>query len=205
MARLVFISEAFRGQTHELAVEETTVGRGEHNTLVIRDPSVSADHCIILTFGDEIIVRERGSRNGTFLDDRRVQGQAPMKAGQTLRLGAVEARLELDPEDLYRERDDHITAIGMLKQLRREAREQPATVAVPRPVAAQTTAPPMKAGSTLALARPHVSTLMPSRTQSLPPPRPPASDARWRFWFFVVLAIALALAVGMFLLLRRGY
>jgi len=95
MAKLIFISSDFAGRAYDLVLEKTTIGRGEKNTLVIRDASVSASHCEILAFGPEVIVRDLDSANGTFVNGSRLRGQTQVKSGQTLRFGKVEARLEL--------------------------------------------------------------------------------------------------------------
>lgn len=95
MAKLIFISSDFAGRTYDLVLEKTTIGRGEKNTLVIRDASVSASHCEILAFGPEVIVRDLDSANGTFVNGTRLKGQTQVKSGQTLRFGRVEARLEV--------------------------------------------------------------------------------------------------------------
>jgi predicted component of type VI protein secretion system len=97
MAKLIFIDSQFAGQVYQLVLEKTTIGRGDQNTLVIRDPSLSARHCEILFHGPEIIVRDLGSRNGTVVNGARLHhGQAQLRSGQTVRFGSVEARLELE-------------------------------------------------------------------------------------------------------------
>ena len=63
MAKLIFLGEKFAGRVYEFAVEKTTVGRGDHNTLTIHHPSVSYSHCEILDYGTEVIVRDLGSSN----------------------------------------------------------------------------------------------------------------------------------------------
>ena len=95
MAKLIFIGEKFVGRVYELAIEKTTVGRGDHNTLTIHDPSVSHSHCEILVYGTEVIVRDLGSSNGTVVDGRRLQDQQqhPLDDHQIVKFGAVEARL----------------------------------------------------------------------------------------------------------------
>src|SRR4051794_35895657 len=97
MAKLVFTDKNFSGRTYELVLEKTTVGRGDQNTLVIRDGSLSAMHCEILMHGSEIIIRDLDSRNGTFVDGVRLNKQSQAKSGQAVRFGSVEARLELEP------------------------------------------------------------------------------------------------------------
>ena len=93
--KLIFTQPEFAAQSCELSEGVTTVGRSSRNTLVIRDSSVSADHCEILVSWNEVIVREHGSRNGTWVNGVRVSGQRPVNHGETVRFGKVEARLEL--------------------------------------------------------------------------------------------------------------
>src|SRR2546426_12814947 len=123
MAKLIFTDDRFSGQVYELVLEKTLVGRGQENVLVIRDGSLSSRHCEILVHGPEVIVRDLGSRNGTFVDGVRLQNQqSQLKSGQKVRFGSVEARLELDPIDTPAE-DTFETAIYLHKQILREQRQ----------------------------------------------------------------------------------
>src|SRR6204780_1930459 len=94
MARLVILSEGLTGKAHELAVDKTTIGRVDDNTFPIPEGSISSHHCEILLRGGDIIVHDLNSTNGTFINGHQVSGEAPLKAGQILRLGQVEIRLE---------------------------------------------------------------------------------------------------------------
>ena len=97
MSKLIFTGEKFKGRAYEFAVEKTTVGRGDHNTLTIHDPSVSQTHCEILVNGPEVIVRDLGSSNGTVVNGEPLRNQQrQLKGGQTVKFGLVEARLELE-------------------------------------------------------------------------------------------------------------
>jgi predicted component of type VI protein secretion system len=108
MPHLIFLDEQFGGRSYELICERTTVGRGSENTLTIRDGSLSRAHCEILTFGSEVIVRDLGSRNGTFIDGRRLNHtQAQAKHGQIISFGNVQVRLDIDYVD---EESDEDTA-----------------------------------------------------------------------------------------------
>lgn len=93
MARLVIITEGFDQKSFELTNDRTTIGRLEDNTFQIPEPSVSGHHCEIIRSGNEFIVRDLGSTNGTFIDEQQVT-EAKIKPGQILRLGRVELRLE---------------------------------------------------------------------------------------------------------------
>jgi pSer/pThr/pTyr-binding forkhead associated (FHA) protein len=96
MVKLVLLSAGMTGRTHELKAEKTTIGRVEDNTFPIAEPSVSSHHCeILLRGGDEVIVKDLGSTNGTFINGDKVTESA-LKVGQILRLGQIEMRLESD-------------------------------------------------------------------------------------------------------------
>lgn len=94
MAKLVLLSEGFTGRTHELVADKTTVGRVEDNTLQLADPSVSSHHCEILLRGGDVVVKDLGSTNGTFVDGDQLSAETVIKHGQILRLGHIQMRLE---------------------------------------------------------------------------------------------------------------
>jgi pSer/pThr/pTyr-binding forkhead associated (FHA) protein len=95
MAKLVLLSAGMTGRTHELKAETTTVGRVEDNIFQIAEPSVSSHHCEVLLRGNDVVVRDLNSTNGTFINAEKVT-EAPLKPGQVLRLGQIEMRLETD-------------------------------------------------------------------------------------------------------------
>src|SRR5260221_8816114 len=95
MAKLVVLSAGMTGRTHELKVDKTTVGRVEDNTFQIAEPSVSSHHCEILLRGAEVVVKDIGSTNGSYINGEKVT-ESVLKPGQILRLGQIEMRLETD-------------------------------------------------------------------------------------------------------------
>jgi pSer/pThr/pTyr-binding forkhead associated (FHA) protein len=97
MPRLVILSEGLTGKAHELKVDKTTIGRVDDNTFPIPEASISSHHCEILLRGDDIVLRDLNSTNGTFINGQQLTGEAVLKAGQIIRLGQVEMRLE-NPE-----------------------------------------------------------------------------------------------------------
>jgi len=94
MAKLVVLSEGLTGQSYELKVDKTTVGRVEDNTFQIAHPSVSSHHCEVLLRGSEVVVKDLNSTNGTFINNQQVTTEGVLKPGQVMRLGQIEVRLE---------------------------------------------------------------------------------------------------------------
>ena len=95
MAKLVLLSAGMTGRTHELKVDKTTIGRVEDNTFQIAEPSVSSHHCEVLLRGNDVVVRDLNSTNGTFINGEKVT-ETVLKPGQVLRLGQIEMRLETE-------------------------------------------------------------------------------------------------------------
>lgn len=95
MARLVVLSEGLKGKAQELTVDRTTIGRVEDNSFQLTESSVSSHHCEVLLKGNEVVVRDLNSTNGTFINGEKIT-EATLKPGQTLRLGQVELQLEAE-------------------------------------------------------------------------------------------------------------
>ena len=93
MARLVLLSEGLTGRSYELKTDVTTVGRVSDNAFEIPEASVSSHHAEVLLRGNDVIVRDLGSTNGTFIGGEKIT-EAVLKPGQIVRLGTVEMRLE---------------------------------------------------------------------------------------------------------------
>ena len=93
MAKLVILNQGMTGRTFDLTLERTTVGRVEDNAFSITDGSVSSHHAEILLKGPEIIVKDLGSTNGTFIGSEKIT-ESVLKPGQILRFGQVELRID---------------------------------------------------------------------------------------------------------------
>lgn len=93
MAKLVVLSAGLAGRTEELKVDKTTIGRVEDNTFQLAEPSVSSHHCEVFLRGNDVVVKDLESTNGTFINGEKIS-ESVLKPGQVLRLGQVEIRLE---------------------------------------------------------------------------------------------------------------
>lgn len=84
------------GQRHEIAIDsEITIGRAPGNRIVINDPLISRNHCVITPTLDGFSVLDLQSANGTFINGERVLDQKRMVPGDLLKVGGVEFRLEV--------------------------------------------------------------------------------------------------------------
>jgi DNA-binding CsgD family transcriptional regulator len=67
--------------------ERVTVGRTDSNDVVVADERVSRLHAAFERVAGEWLVRDLGSRNGTFVDGDRVLTTRPVWPGQEIRIG----------------------------------------------------------------------------------------------------------------------
>lgn len=202
MPKLHFTDKSFGGRVYELVVEKTAVGRGDHNTLVILDDSVSLNHCEILVYGPEVIVRDHGSRNGTYVDGFRVVGQMPVQNNQTVRFGAVEARLELEHAGSGGTTTD-ITAVhefGKVMRDRRRAQKRP----VHPEARIEPSVTPAAAAQEQTVILPNPRATQKIAVVSAPEPAPtrPPSTRTQSSLIYVTIALAIAVVVLLWLLLR---
>ena len=86
--------ELEHGSTLEITAA-TTVGRdGDSGIRLARDEFVSARHARIEPRADGIWIDDLGSTNGTFVNDARVKSARALRAGDVVRIGSTELRLQ---------------------------------------------------------------------------------------------------------------
>src|SRR5437763_7260576 len=73
------------------------IGRADYNDLVFPDASVSTAHAKLQQREGVWVLVDLDSTNGTFVDGERVEGEAPLAPGATVRLGDVQ--LVFEPAD----------------------------------------------------------------------------------------------------------
>lgn len=99
-ARLVLSGGEEDTQAFELTRERRLIvlGRGTNADVVLGHPLVSRLHARIELTDDGLVVTDLGSRNGTFIGNRRLPAQepTPMTPGTILRLGNYTISIEID-------------------------------------------------------------------------------------------------------------
>jgi adenylate cyclase len=92
MARLIL--QTAEGQQAIDLRPTNSLGRHPNNSIQLLDKIVSKEHCIIELRGDHWVLRDLGSLNGTFVNNERVRGEAPLKHGDEISLGATKGRFD---------------------------------------------------------------------------------------------------------------
>ncbi|HEX8201294.1 MAG TPA: FHA domain-containing protein [Isosphaeraceae bacterium] len=72
----------------------TTVGRQEDCQLRINSSQVSRKHCQFFEQKGQLLVKDLGSSNGTFVNGKKIQGQKVLRPGDELTVGQVRFRVE---------------------------------------------------------------------------------------------------------------
>jgi serine/threonine protein kinase len=72
-----------------------TIGRGSDVDISVNDASVSRRHCTIQLEASGLTVRDLASANGTSINGTRISATAPLRAGDALRAGKVDVKVEV--------------------------------------------------------------------------------------------------------------
>ncbi|MCA9321152.1 MAG: FHA domain-containing protein, partial [Planctomycetes bacterium] len=103
MTRRIYIEDENGVTALDLIDELTVVGRDASCGLVLDHDRISRRHLELRLQGNDVIVRDLDSRNGTRLNDEDLHGTAPFLPGQVLELGGVCIHLDLEPARARRE------------------------------------------------------------------------------------------------------
>src|SRR5258707_2177678 len=128
----------YQGDSIELPVGETVIGRDVTCTLRFNDPSVSRRHLRFVRRHDEVFVQDLGSTNGTTLNGRTVDGPILVEDGDELALGSRTLKLRVGEDDESAEDTLSLRGFVVSKELDKlRAATTRIAVTVPPPVASQ--------------------------------------------------------------------
>ena len=77
---------AYKGKSFSLT-SELTIGRADKCSLVLDDAYVSQMHARIFPRGDQVVVEDLGSTNGTYLNRQRLTSPAELQRGDKVKIG----------------------------------------------------------------------------------------------------------------------
>lgn len=102
-AALLIVGGDLNGAIFDLKEQETSIGRNPDNTIPLEFNGVSRYHCKVLAESEEEhILEDCGSKNGTFLNNQKVEQNTPLKKGDMIKLGNIAMKYlpKGDPERL---------------------------------------------------------------------------------------------------------
>lgn len=88
-AHLIVLSGANVGQVFDLAKKKVQIGRDESVEIQIMDAGISRHHACISRDAGTYLLQDMGSRNGTFANNRRVEGTHPLADGDKVQIGVM--------------------------------------------------------------------------------------------------------------------
>ena len=89
VSRIVITSGPKAGLELPLGAEPLTIGRSSESGLVIRDDYTSSHHARLVLWGDQWMIQDLDSTNGTWHDGARVSAPAPISVGAPIKVGAT--------------------------------------------------------------------------------------------------------------------
>ncbi len=87
-SNLIVINQAGRSPLHVQVADRLDIGR-ECDGLLVTDERVSRQHLRFEVVGEQLMVTDLGSSNGTYLNGVRLRGAARFEPDSTLTLGSV--------------------------------------------------------------------------------------------------------------------
>ncbi|MDQ1126040.1 Forkhead associated (FHA) domain, binds pSer, pThr, pTyr [Microbacterium sp. LKL04] len=88
-SRIVITSGPKAGLELPLGDEPLTIGRSSESGLVIRDDYTSSHHARLVLWGEQWMVQDLDSTNGTWHDGERVASPVPVIVGAPIKVGAT--------------------------------------------------------------------------------------------------------------------
>ena len=100
--RLTIIKGFNKGAVYPLDADETIIGRGEENGIVLNIAEVSRTHAVLIKAEEGFMIKDLGSTNGTYVDKKKIGGKYLLKPGDTIMLGDaiyMTYQADIDPEE----------------------------------------------------------------------------------------------------------
>jgi pSer/pThr/pTyr-binding forkhead associated (FHA) protein len=97
-AKLIMFRKDGKRKEFSLGDGPFIIGRGENCELRIPFVSVSRHHCQLAVQDGEVSVKDLGSSNGTFVNNKKIAEEQAMKAGDRIIVGPVIFTLQIDGE-----------------------------------------------------------------------------------------------------------
>ncbi|WP_433729153.1 BTAD domain-containing putative transcriptional regulator [Nocardia sp. CA-129566] len=77
------------GRRFEVTGAGMTIGRSADNDIRLEDAKTSRRHAKVTVDGEVVLIEDRDSANGVYVNDRRIRGRASLVHGDRIRIGSV--------------------------------------------------------------------------------------------------------------------
>lgn len=100
------------GKLIAIGLKEVLIGRDEKCNIQLDSEEVSRVHCSLVVKDNEVLLQDRNSSNGTFVNKRRLRGELQMEDGDSIQVGPqlFTINIERDDEDFFI--DDEALVVG---------------------------------------------------------------------------------------------
>ncbi len=87
---LVMLYNSVTGLKLPVVCWENTIGRSRSSDVVVDDPAVSRNHCVLLRRKDGWFVTDTGSKSGTFVNGKKIRGRTQLLIDDVITVGNSE-------------------------------------------------------------------------------------------------------------------
>lgn len=96
---LVVASGVHAGKAIPVTAPQFVIGRDPQCQLRPASPSISKRHCAVFVRGRQVLIRDFGSTNGTFVNDKLVEGEVELHDGDAVKVGPLDFKISLSTAD----------------------------------------------------------------------------------------------------------
>src|SRR6266436_7972514 len=113
LPRLIAIYGPLNCRTFYLEEPVVSIGRLESNDIILEDPFISRHHCVIRKVGEQYLIEDFNSANGTYVNGERVS-TGSLKEGCLIEIGASQFifRLQNSEDSIELSQDLVVTEEG---------------------------------------------------------------------------------------------
>ncbi len=98
--KLIVLSEQLRGKSFELSKDLYSVGRVDDKDITIKDPTISSLHCEFKKQGNTFILVDKGSTNGSRVNNVPVTTEQELHNSDIIQLGGIEILYDCDDKSV---------------------------------------------------------------------------------------------------------
>ena len=88
-AALLVVGGELNGTIFDLIAHETSCGRSIDNTIQLEFQGISRQHLKVYIDGETAFLEDCGSKNGTFLNNQKIDGRSPLNKGDIIKVGVI--------------------------------------------------------------------------------------------------------------------